>query len=106
MIGSGDRETNLVNIEVNSSPMKETVLKSVCDLIQLVRVVKAHKVLNEEVALIGFALPKLSVAGVAVEIELQYNLSLMVFDVLFKPIKCPEFSCKLKMPLRKTIRYL
>ena len=70
---SGDIKTNLINIEFNSSPMKDTVLKTVYDLLELIRVVKAHKISNEQVTLIGFALPKLTVAGVAVEIEVQYN---------------------------------
>ena len=96
MVDSRDRKTNLVNIEVNSSPMKETVMKTVYDLIELVRVVKAHEVSNEEVALIGFALPKLSAVGIAVEIEVQYNQSSMAFDVSCKPMKCSEFCRKLK----------
>ena len=101
MVVSGDIETNLVNIEVNSSTMKETVLKTVYDLMELVRVVKAHEVSNEEVALIGFALPKLSVAGVAVEIEVRYNQSSMAFDVSCKPMQRHEFYCKLKNAVTK-----
>ena len=101
MVVSGDIETNLVNIEVNSSTMKETVLKTVNDLMELVRVVKAHEVSNEEVALIGFALPKLSGPGIAVEIEVRYNQSSMAFDVSCKPMNCHEFCCKLKNAVTK-----
>ena len=101
MVVSGGIKTNLVNIEVNSSTMKVTVLKTVYDLMELVRVVKAHEVSNEEVALIGFALPKLNVAGVAVEIEVRYNQSSMAFDVSCKPMQHHEFCCKLKNAVTK-----
>ena len=50
--------TYLVSIEVNSSPMSETVLKVIHGLIQLLHVAKALGIENDQLKLQGFALPK------------------------------------------------
>ena len=60
-------ESNIVNIEVNSSPIRYTVAKSILGLIQLARI--AHKDVD---VLTGFSLPKLQSKAVAVRTEIRY----------------------------------
>lgn len=48
----------IVNIEVNSSPIKQTILKTIHELIRLARIVKCHEQV-EGVCLTGFSLPNL-----------------------------------------------
>ena len=80
--------TNLVNIEVNSSPMSETVRKVIHGLVELLRVVKAHNIKEDiELKLIGFALPKLNTAGLAVKVEVSYKPKYMAFEALFIVLK-------------------
>ena len=49
---------------------------------------KLHNIPNKEVSLVGFALPKLGVAGVAVKVKVQYDPEYMDFDVSSKPLTC------------------
>ena len=72
-VGSeGTKKTILVNMEINSSPMRYTVCKTIHGLIQLYRIVKAHGVHGE--VLIGFALPKLDVKAIGVKVEILITL--------------------------------
>ena len=80
--------TNLVNIEVNSSPMSETVTKVIHGLVELLRIVKAHNINEDiELKLIGFALPKLNTNGLAVKVEVSYKPIYMAFEALFIVLK-------------------
>ena len=80
--------TNLVNVEVNSSPMSQTVTKVIHGLVELLRIVKAHNI-NEDIKLklIGFALPKLNTTGLAVKVEVSYKPIYMAFEALFIVLK-------------------
>ena len=80
--------TNLVNIEVNSSPMSQTVTKVIHGLVELLRIVKAHNIKEvTELKLIGFALPKLNTTGLAVKVEVSYTPKYMAFEALFIVLK-------------------
>ena len=84
--------TNLVNIEVNSSPMSETVTKVIRGLVELLRIVKAHNIKDSiELKLIGFALPKLNTTGLAVKVEVSYKPIYMAFEALFIVLKVSDF---------------
>ena len=43
----GQKMMNLVNIEVNSSPIEQTISKTIHGLIQLARIVKCHEQVEE-----------------------------------------------------------
>ena len=74
------KRTNLLVIEVNSSPMVETVGKILYGLFELLRIVKAHDINLELIKLVGFAFPKLDAKGCVVEVELSYNSELLLFN--------------------------
>ena len=88
--------SNIVNIEVNSSPMRSTVVKTLHGLIELARIVKAHSVPNKIVTLVGFALPKLNDRGVAVRVQVWYDPECMAFSVSSKPLSCSDFFPELQ----------
>ena len=84
--------TNLVNIEVNSSPMSQTVRKVIHGLVELLRIVKAHNIKEDiELKLIGFALPKLNTTGLTVKVEVSYKPIYMAFVALFIVLKVSDF---------------
>ena len=96
--GSDEKRTNLVNIEIKSSPMEYSVVKTIHGLCQLVRVVKAHGV--HDVALIGFTLPKLFDKGIAVRVTVKYDPRCMRFDVNCDQLSDSEFSCELQKAIK------
>ena len=51
-------ELYLVNIEVNSSPIQQTILKTIHGFIQLARIVKCHEQVKDAF-LTGLSLPNL-----------------------------------------------
>ena len=55
------KDTNLVNMEVNSSPLLQ----------MLYCVVKAHNIRNDQVGSIGFALSKLEMKGLLVKVKVD-----------------------------------
>ena len=87
------KKTVLVNMEINSSPMRYTVSKAICGLIQLYRIVKAHGVCGG--ALIGFALPKLNDKAIGVKVEVKFHQSTLAFNVKCTPFMPSEFDIKL-----------
>ena len=88
--------SNIVNMEVNSSPMKSTVVKTLHGLIELARIVKAYSIPNKIVTLVGFALPKLNDQGVAVRVQVWYDPECMAFSVSSKPLSCSDFFPELQ----------
>ena len=91
-------ESIVVCIEVNSSSlMKDTATKILHGLLQLLRIVKAHKISipDEKLSLVGFALTKLNEVGVAVKVKMQYNSDYMGFDASLELLTCGEFSVAL-----------
>ena len=104
MINYEQKMTNLVNIEVNSSPIEQTVSKTIHGLIQLARIVKCHEV--KDVCLTGFSLPNLQKKTVAVKTEVKYDSQLMAFDVSSKPIKCENFAHELYSAISRNHKVL
>ena len=93
--GSDEKRTNLVNIQIKSSPMEFSVVNhAIHGLCQLVRVVKAHGV--HDVALVGFTLPKLFDKGIAVRVTVKYDPRYMGFDVNCHRLSHSEFGCELE----------
>ena len=100
----GTEETNLVTIEVNSSPMDFTIIKTIRGLIQLGRLVKAHGIHDQD--LVGFALPKLNTKGIAVKVNVKFDCVLMAFKVIVKPLKCSDFFAQLQSAIRNNLTVL
>ena len=100
----GTEETNLVTIEVNSSPMDFTIVKTICGLIQFGRLVKAHGIHDQD--LVGFALPKLNAKGIAVKVNVKFDCVLMAFKVIVKPLKCSDFVAQLQSAIRNNLTVL
>ena len=96
--------TTLVTMEVNSSPMETTIVKTIHGLIQLGRVIKAQDVHNED--LVGFAVPKLNVKGAAVKVNLKFDSSLMAFTVTLKFLKCSDFPAELQSAICSNLTVL
>jgi len=92
-----DERTNLVNIEVNSSPMSQTVCKVIHGLIQLLRVAKAHgvNVENDQLKLQGFAVPKRHVQGMVVKVSVAYSEKWMLFEATFCSCEMTSFRSEL-----------
>jgi len=86
--------SNLVNIEVNSSPISETVKKVTHGLIELLRVAKAHSI-DQNLQLRGFALPKLEVKGLVVRVDVSYDKAKMLFISKFRPCEKELFKKEL-----------
>ena len=101
-----NNKSTVVSIEVNSSSMKETVIKTMHGIIQIVRIVKAHDVPNKEASLVGFALPKLGVKGMAVKVKVQYDTKYMGFDVSSKPLTRVEFCAELRKAITSNCEVL
>ena len=92
--GTKKKKTVLINMEINSSPMRFTVSKTICGLIQLYQIVKAHGVHGE--VLIGFALPKLHDKAIGVKVEVNFDKSTLLFNVNSTPFKPSEFDTELQ----------
>ena len=76
--------SNVLNMEVNSSPTSEAVSKVIHGLIEFLRVAKAHHIDKE---LQGFALLKLGEAGLIVKVTVYYDASCIAFRVKCEVLK-------------------
>ena len=99
--------TTLVDMEVNSSLMSETVRKVILGLVDLVRIIKAHKITEQiKLKLIGFALPKLSAKGSIVEVEVSYETQHMAFMARIHVIDPLKFPGQLSKAIQNNVKIL
>ena len=71
-------------IEVHSSPFLYTIRKVAYNMLQLLRVVKAHKI--NGCAMIGFAFPKLLTKRYMVKVQMTYNPETRSFAINYEQI--------------------
>ena len=106
-VGVCVKGTTLVDTEVNSSLMSETVRKVILGLVDLVRIVKAHKITEQiKLKLIGFALPKLSAKGLIVEMEVSYETRYIAFMARIHVIDPLKFPGQLSKAIQNNVKIL
>ena len=88
-----DPKTNLCIIEVHSSPFVATIRKVAIDLIEILRVVKAHGI--TECAMTGFAFPKLDIDQCIVKVTVLYIPDEIVFSTKCKEVAKEDFQKEL-----------
>ena len=69
--------SNVCTMEVHSSPFVATIRKLVYGIIDLLRLVKAHKV--DDCKLVGFTLPKIKCKRCIVKVTVTYKCVLQKF---------------------------
>ena len=82
-------ESAVCVMEVNSSPFIYTVRKLVYDIIDLMRVAKAHGIGNA--TLVGFALPKLLVKRAIIKVTVTYTCTTKKFKCKYVKLNIPDF---------------